>query len=161
MKRTAVRSHPAKHVAPRALTAADFVTLARVATIGVIVELGVRLLPLAVIARILGVTIEPASLVAGAAPTRSAMTDRQRRTVQLARWLMRHWPWGAGPCLRQALVIAHLLRALEPRLRLGVRRVNGRVEAHAWVEVPGMINTGGQGFEAFEWTRAPVGGTRP
>ena len=42
----------------------------------------------------------------------------------------------AAPCLPRGLVLCVLLRrkGLDPALRFGVRRHNGRFEAHAWVE---------------------------
>lgn len=126
-------------------------TLVHATAVAVAIELGIRFLPLPTMAKVLGVALKPAPVASAAPPTTFDLTDRQKHAVRLARALMRRWPWGAGTCLRQSLVIAHLLRVREPMLRLGVRREGGIVEAHAWVEVPGMTNTGGQGFEPFEW----------
>ena len=152
MKQLTAALSPRKLLATRRLTVAGLATLIHVMAVAVVVELGLRFLSLPVLARVLGVALKAAPARLAARRAGFDLTDRQRHTVHLARRLMRHWPWGAGTCLRQSLVIAHLLRALEPTLRLGVRREDGIVEAHAWVEVPGMINTGGQGFQALEWT---------
>lgn len=41
-------------------------------------------------------------------------------------------------CLRRALVIADILRARMPVLRVGVAKEDGEVFAHAWIEVEGV-----------------------
>ncbi|MBI4913937.1 MAG: lasso peptide biosynthesis B2 protein [Acidobacteria bacterium] len=43
-------------------------------------------------------------------------------------------------CLRQALAVHFILRrrGLAPCLRIGVRRREGRLDAHAWVELEGV-----------------------
>lgn len=56
-----------------------------------------------------------------------------RATVRV----IRHWPFGSGPCLRESLVLGHLLRDRTPELRFGVARSHGRILAHAWVEAGG------------------------
>ena len=45
------------------------------------------------------------------------------------------WPFSRGPCLRRALVAGHLLRDLDPALRLGVGGSGDKVYAHAWLEI--------------------------
>lgn len=46
----------------------------------------------------------------------------------------------AATCLRQALLVHWLLRrrGLEPELKLGVRKLDGNFDAHAWVELGGV-----------------------
>lgn len=67
----------------------------------------------------------------------------------------RHGPWRAR-CLPVSLALQHLLLAhgIASRLRVGVRTVNGRLEAHAWVERAGAVlldvDDSGVRFEAFE-----------
>jgi hypothetical protein len=63
--------------------------------------------------------------------------------------LMSVWPLGAGPCLRESLVLGHLVRDREPVLRLGVARHGHRMRAHAWVEIDGQPVNDPQGFVAF------------
>ena len=59
-------------------------------------------------------------------------------------------------CLEESLVIWYLLRRQEipSRLRIGVRKTNGKLEAHAWVEREGeALNQPGQlhrHYAAFE-----------
>ena len=66
-----------------------------------------------------------------------------------------HGPWRAR-CLPVSLALQHLLQAngIASRLRVGVRTVNGRLEAHAWVEQGGVVlldvDDSGVRFEAFE-----------
>jgi hypothetical protein len=72
---------------------------------------------------------------------------RARRSI--GRW-MRIWPFGAGPCLRESLVLGHIIRDRSPVLRLGVARHGYRVRAHAWIEVDGQPVNDPQGFVAFE-----------
>ena len=71
---------------------------------------------------------------------------RARRSVDR---LMRIWPFGAGPCLRESLVLGHLIRARDPVLRLGVARHGYRVRAHAWIELDGQPVNDPKGFVAF------------
>lgn len=47
------------------------------------------------------------------------------------------WPFGKGPCLRRVLVGGHLLRRLDPAVRLGVIGEGHTVLAHAWLEIDG------------------------
>lgn len=63
--------------------------------------------------------------------------------------LMRIWPLGAGPCLRESLVLGHLIRDRSPLLRLGVARHGYRMRAHAWIEVDGRPVNDPQGFVGF------------
>jgi hypothetical protein len=42
-------------------------------------------------------------------------------------------------CVHRALVLGHLLRNEAPCLRIGVRRVDGQVQAHAWLEIGGLV----------------------
>ncbi len=48
-------------------------------------------------------------------------------------------PWAT--CLNQSLLLEWLLRRqhIDSQLRVGVRRTNGKFEAHAWVECQGSV----------------------
>ncbi|KQX62901.1 lasso peptide biosynthesis B2 protein [Angustibacter sp. Root456] len=103
--------------------------------LAVVVEGGLRVASLPRLARWLGVPL--ADDDGGAAPLRAARlgprAERQWRALQR---VSRHWPTSStGPCLRWALVGGQRLRRLEPRLRLGVAKIDGAVRAHAWLEV--------------------------
>ena len=80
---------------------------------------------------------------AGATPAQAA------RMVAAA---ARRIPWN-GACLPASLTLQRLLRAqgVESELKLGVRRVGGRIEAHAWVEREGvaLLDTRARGGAPF------------
>lgn len=42
-------------------------------------------------------------------------------------------------CLRRGLVLGRLLADLRPVLRIGVSRAEGRFDAHAWLEIDGVV----------------------
>ncbi len=77
----------------------------------------------------------------------------------VARWqaaAARHLPLKTN-CLDRALTLWWLLRrrGIAADLRIGGRKENGRFEAHAWVEVGGVVlddanGNGGPEFEPFE-----------
>jgi len=73
-----------------------------------------------------------------AAPSPAAIAKAQR-LAQLSALAGYHGP-GNTSCLRQALAVQWWLRrrGLDPQLRLGVRKVGDRLDAHAWVELDGM-----------------------
>lgn len=60
-----------------------------------------------------------------------------RAPIRASYFVVSRWPAG-DTCLRQCLLIGHRLRALEPVLRIGVRReADGRFSAHSWLEIDG------------------------
>ena len=63
---------------------------------------------------------------------------RERLGVDAARRLVRRWPASAR-CLRRSLLIGHALRHRGPVLRIGVAKHDGRVHAHAWIEIDGRV----------------------
>lgn len=62
-----------------------------------------------------------------------------QRTAALVAIAGRNGPI-AATCLRQSLLVWWLLRrrGVDARLQLGVRRTQGAVDAHAWVELDGV-----------------------
>jgi Transglutaminase-like superfamily len=57
--------------------------------------------------------------------------------VRAAQRVVQRWPFG-GPCLRESLLVALLLRRFDPAVCIGVNRCAGDVlGAHAWVEIAG------------------------
>ena len=103
--------------------------------LAIFVEIGVRTTPLPRLARTLGVTLSN-----GHAPlTPPSVLPRwvEPRLDAVARVLQR-WPVPyEAACLRRALVTGQRLRKLDPELVIGVRRVDGRLQAHAWLSVCG------------------------
>ena len=147
------------------LSAAERSLVLRGVTVLLFVEATIRWMRLPRLTRTLGVTFEPqAELGAEVSGGGSVLGDSvsskgpaaegdlpvpvviARRSV--AR-LMSVWPLGAGPCLRESLVLGHLVRDLGPVLRLGVARHGHRMRAHAWVEIDGQPVNDPKGFVAF------------
>jgi hypothetical protein len=103
--------------------------------------------------------------VAGMRRTREALSRVARRgksregldAASIARLVAiaaRHGPFRAR-CLPASLTLESLLRryGLEGELRLGVRRHEGRIEAHAWIEHRGEALDGAHAaFAAFDET---------
>jgi transglutaminase superfamily protein len=65
-----------------------------------------------------------------------ARTSQQARTVRMVDIAARHLPWQPS-CLPRSLVLWFLLRrqGVPAELRIGVRKSDRQLEAHAWVEV--------------------------
>lgn len=124
------------------------VALAQVTVIAVFVELALRRVAVDRLAGWLGVnlrlsghpTVGPTSLTA------CNFRPEELRKARLARRLLRYWPFGQGPCLRESLVVGHALRRHCPVLRLGVARDGQSIAAHAWLEVGGVSLEADQGF---------------
>lgn len=82
-------------------------------------------------------------------------TGDARDIARLVTAAARHGPWVAS-CLPTALTLQWLLRrhGIESDLRLGVRKADGSIEAHAWLERAGepLVPTLGDAaeFSAFD-----------
>ncbi|HWE67192.1 MAG TPA: lasso peptide biosynthesis B2 protein [Acidimicrobiales bacterium] len=108
-----------------------------------VVEVAVRLAPVARVSRLMGVPLDSTN---ARSPVR-AEPDPDGPSDRLTRWqagqlgtlgvVAPRWPFADGPCLRQALVTGHILRRAHPVLRLGVAPSADAFLAHAWVEVAG------------------------
>jgi hypothetical protein len=149
------------------LSAAEQGTTLHALTVLLYVEATIRWTRLPRLSRTLGIVLQPQASTSGdrqpnvggptgvlvASMEPAADSDlpesvaRARRGI--GRW-MRIWPLGAGPCLRESLVLGHLIRDRSPVLRLGVARHGHRMRAHAWVEVDGRPVNDPQGFVAFD-----------
>ena len=107
---------------------------ARVLAVAALTELGLRTLPLGLLCRGYGIRI---GRERGHSPARSLqLTDAELVTVRAVERVYRLTARGGqGTCLRRALVCGALLRERAPVLRLGCTRVDGRVHAHAWIEL--------------------------
>jgi hypothetical protein len=82
-------------------------------------------------------------------PLRTAHTD-PKAICRLVATAARHGVCKAT-CLRQSLVVWFLLRrrGLPAELRIGARKVEDRLEAHAWVESNGLCLDGTRGLAAL------------
>ncbi|WP_158564002.1 lasso peptide biosynthesis B2 protein [Jiangella anatolica] len=131
---------------------------ARAVAITVVVELGLRVTTLPRLSAFIGVPLRlddrPAVL---GAPSPGLLDVRELRALGISERVVRRWPFG-DTCLRRALVSGHLLRRRKPALRVGVAKVDGRIQAHAWLEIDGVSldPEGSATYRTFE----AMGGTR-
>jgi hypothetical protein len=88
---------------------------------------------------------------------------RARAATRLVEAAARHGPFRAA-CLPRSLALWWLLRrrGIDTDLRIGVRKEAGRFEAHAWVELWGLVLNDTTDvrhrFAAFDRAILPVGG---
>jgi hypothetical protein len=126
-------------------------TLHALATL-VVVESLIRWMRLPRLAALVGVTLETGPLGAPS-PHAPSTVDPQStavvRAVRSVRRVTRRWPFGGGSCLRESLVLGHLLRDRAPLLKIGVASRRDGVLAHAWLEVGGQTFGDTEGFTAF------------
>lgn len=98
-------------------------------------EMALRLLPLRRTVRLFRFDLD--SSRRAVAPPIEVLPAWAIQRIRVVRVVMRRWPVD-GVCLRDALVTGHRLRALRPRLKLGVARSGtGDLQAHAWLEIDG------------------------
>jgi len=111
-------------------------TVLHVLLVALVVEGAIRLAPVAKLARWLGVPFRPGDEQTPGAPVDPPdLDDKDRRRARLTLAVMDHWPFVEGTCLRQSLVLGHFFRRHDPTLRLGVKREDCHLTAHAWIEV--------------------------
>ena len=85
-----------------------------------------------------GLPIPPQAQVAPfARAVAGQLAHSEKEALRATLRIVRRWPFGTGPCLRESLVLGHLLRSRRPILCFGVARRGPRLLAHAWVEVDG------------------------
>lgn len=134
----------------------------------VVVELLIRWVRLPRLAAMAGVSLE-----AGSGGTRGAVVERPAtprrdstgangageiaRAVRSTRRVVRQWPFGKGPCLRESLVLGHLLRRRSPSLQIGIANRSDGLRAHAWLTVDGQVLGESRGFRTF----GPLPGASP
>jgi hypothetical protein len=98
------------------------------------IELGLHRHPLPEVCGKLGIECDLDSAKPPA--TTPAVLPRRTRTAILAcAYAVARWPRG-NTCLRRCLVMGHRLKALDPILRIGVRR-DGELVVHSWLEIGG------------------------
>jgi len=112
----------------------------------VAVELAVRPIPLSRLSRLLGVPLDATPADVSSPPVQPPLSRWQAGQLRTLLPLAKRWPFAVGPCLRQALVAGHILRKHHPVLRLGVATNQGAVQAHAWVEVGGVVVGDAHGY---------------
>ena len=116
----------------------ELLTTLRVVVLFSIAESLIRWVPLPRLCRVLAcrLDLQPACANVEELPL-THLPPRARRQVSCTDRVARLWPFGKGNCLRSALVSGHLLRELEPTVRLGLRGHGSTLSAHAWLEVGG------------------------
>ncbi|MBB5786248.1 lasso peptide biosynthesis B2 protein [Jiangella mangrovi] len=117
----------------------DWPVAARAVLVTVVVEAGLRLATLPRLASLVGVPLRfDDDPVPPAAPSLPAILGaREVRALYVSERVVRHSPFG-DTCLRRALVGGHVLRRRKPALRVGVAKIDGRIQAHAWLEIDGV-----------------------
>lgn len=119
------------------------------------VESTIRWIPLPRLARVLGVRFDltPTQSSAAPVPIDSLPPDARRAlrsTMRVTRWS----PFWSGPCLRRSLVAAHLIRDLDPAVRIGLAGETDSLRAHAWVEIDhAPLEEIGE-YTSFQWPSA-------
>jgi transglutaminase superfamily protein len=99
-----------------------------------------------------------AALALTSSATRRGDTSPADRVLAMARLVDRASRYTvATTCLHRSLALWWLLgrRGIDSRLQLGLRKHDGRFEAHAWVEYGGLIvndGSGASGYAPLAWT---------
>lgn len=113
----------------------DLIVAAVVATRA---EIAIRRHGVSAAARVGGLQVAMDGLAAPVGSLREArLSDRELERLDTA-WRVLRWGPFNGTCLRRAVVGGYFLRARKPLLRIGVNKSEGKVAAHAWVEVGGV-----------------------
>jgi hypothetical protein len=131
----------------------DLLTTVHATAVLVLVEVMVRRVPLPRLCRIFGVRLNLEAPPPDAERIRIRdLPPRAARQVRCTRRVADAWPFSRGPCLRRALVAGHLLRDLDPALRLGLGGSGDEVYAHAWLEIQDRPLEEIAGFSIFQQT---------
>lgn len=118
---------------------------ARSLVLAVVVEVGVRTVPLDRLAPALGVRMAAPGHgprlrdeAPPAAPEEGRpLTSAERQACRAVARVMRRWPRRTGTCLRESLLYGHALRSRRPVLHLGAVAGGGTPVAHAWLSFDG------------------------
>lgn len=119
------------------LPARELLTTLHALTVLIMVELMIRWVRLPRLSRLLGVRLDLTPAAPAMTATSIELSERSARRLRSADRVVAVWPFCEGPCLRQSLVTAHLLRDEDPAVRLGIAGAGAAVRAHAWVEIDG------------------------
>ena len=114
------------------LSSRDYVILGEAVVFAIPVELGLRWVGFDKLVRHLG-------RVRGSGLRRAPALDGER-AARLVESVSRLYPFNPT-CLKKSLVLFWMLRrrGLAAELRIGVRKVGGTLEAHAWIEHEGRV----------------------
>ncbi|MGH1561887.1 lasso peptide biosynthesis B2 protein [Mumia sp. DW29H23] len=118
----------------RSVRPRDVLALVRLTLLAAYVETGLRWWRLPRLASSLGLSVDQHGVASSDPFDASVLEPRERRNLDLAARVLRRGPFH-DTCLRQSLVFGHELRRHDPRVVLGVRKVDGEIRAHAWLEI--------------------------
>jgi hypothetical protein len=124
----------------RRLSRTDWAAVIGAAAVALGVEVGFRTLRLPTLARLVGAPLDPTPGIGPSSDDPLAglgLSPGELRRLALTAAVVRRWPADAK-CLRRSLVCGWRLRALHPRLVVGVAKVDGEIKAHAWLTVSGV-----------------------
>jgi hypothetical protein len=117
----------------------DKVELLQLIVLAAGAEVAVRTVALPKLTRRLGIGLGGPDATHSPTPrTRSLSRDTIDRRAAAVDRLYRVWP-RRDSCLRRALVLGFRIRAARPTMQIGVAKEEGRVRAHAWIEVDGRV----------------------
>lgn len=119
----------------RRLSPRELATTARAAIVLIVVEASIRWVSVPRLSRTLGVRLNLAPPGPVAQLAVEDLPESARRALYATRRVTRFWPFCEGPCLRRALVGGHLIRDLDPAIRIGIGGTVDSLRAHAWLEV--------------------------
>lgn len=136
----------------RQLPPREQLTTARALTVLIAVEATIRWVPLPRLARILGVRIDLTPSESSSAPvTIDSLSAKSQRALRSTNRVTRWSPFWSGPCLRRSLVAAHLVRDLDPAVRIGIAGATEDLRAHAWIEIDHAPLEDIGEFTSFQW----------
>lgn len=145
----------ARQIPPR-----EWLTTIRALLTLVAVEATIRWIPLPRLARLLGVRFDLTPTTSQAAPMAiDSLPMESRRALRSTRRVTRWSPFYSGPCLRRSLVAAHLVRDLDPAVRIGIAGDADRLRAHAWIEIDDSPLEDIGEFTSFQWPSTNAAGS--
>ena len=142
----------------RGVPVREWPSTAAAVVVSAAVEIGLRVTTLPRLASWLGapMRLDSETSVMPSSAAAARLSPAERRRLRSAWRVLRHWPFG-DTCLRRALVGGHVLRRRGPALRVGVARIDGRIQAHAWLEIDGVSldPVGAATYRTFEAMGGP------
>lgn len=137
----------ARRIPPR-----ERLTTVRALMVLVAVEATIRWIPLPRLGRMLGVRFDLTPTECSAVPVAiESLPANAQRALRSTRRVTQWSPFWSGPCLRRSLVAAHLIRDLDPAVRIGIAGQADGVRAHAWIEIDHAPLEDIGEFTSFQW----------
>ena len=122
-----------RHFAPH-----DLMIATRLAGWAAVIEISLRTTTLSRLSRIVGIRVQVDGAHARPGSTADVkLSPGESRQLDLAGRVLRRGPFNDS-CLRRAMLAARVLRGRSHAVRIGVRKVDGVVKAHAWLELDGV-----------------------